>query len=302
MKLHWLSLALLALPALAQTAAPAATQTQGDRIVATINGEALTLREFDQIWSRLTPQMRESYEKSGGKAQFLDVFIKRRLLIQEALKEGFDKRPAVATDLEIVRDSALFDRYVRDVVSQEVVPASEIRAYYDTHQTEFVRPEMIRVRHIVATPTKSAVVNTTGDNATSDEEALEKIKKLAMMFKTVGGNFTDVARQYSEDASAANGGDLGWFQYGRMVPEFDRAAFALKKNGETSGVVKTQFGYHVIQLVGRKPQGVAPFEEVEEQIREKLVSAQQARVLEEVTKLTNELRRQSRISVYPENL
>ncbi len=98
MKHHWLSLALLALlalPALAQTASPAKPQTAGDRIVATINGEALTTREFDQIWARLAPQMRENYEKSsGGKTQFLDAYIKRRLLIQDALLMVFlDQTP-----------------------------------------------------------------------------------------------------------------------------------------------------------------------------------------------------------------
>src|SRR5687767_15996061 len=90
---------VVAMPLSAQIA-PA--QVPADRVVATINGEALTSGEFEQIWNRLTPQMRENYEKSGGKMAFLDTYIKRRLLIQESLKEGFDKRPEVALDLRVV--------------------------------------------------------------------------------------------------------------------------------------------------------------------------------------------------------
>lgn len=294
-----LTLALLAAPLSAQIA-PA--QVPADRVVATINGEALTSGEFEQIWNRLSPQMRENYEKSGGKMAFLDTYIKRRLLIQESLKAGFDKRPEVAMDLQVVRESTLFDRYIRDVVSEQVIPESELIAYYENHADEFHRPEMVRVRHIIATPAATPVMNTTGDNATNDDEAAEKIKKLAMLFRTQAADFADAAKKFSEDNSAPSGGELGWFARGKMVPEFEEAAFRLTKKGETSPVVRTEFGYHVIMLEARRDAGPAPFAEVRPQIREVFLRERQARIMEIVGQLTNELRAASQIAIYPENL
>jgi peptidyl-prolyl cis-trans isomerase C len=290
---------VVAMPLSAQIA-PA--QVPADRVVATINGEALTSGEFEQIWSRLAPQMRENYEKAGGKMAFLDTYIKRRLLIQESLKEGFDKRPEVAMDLRVVRESALFDRYIRDVVAEQVIPESELKAYYENNADEFHRPEMVRVRHIIATPAGTPVLNTTGDNAANDAEAADKIRKLAMLFKTEGGDFADAAKKFSEDNSAPSGGELGWFARGKMVPEFEEAAFRLTRRGETSPVVKTEFGYHVIMLEARRDAGPAPFAEVRPQIRELFLRERQANIMELVGQLTNELKSSSQIAVYPENL
>jgi len=85
-----------------------------------------------------------------------------------------------------------------------------------------------------------------------------------------GSKFADVAKKVSEDpGSAENGGDLGYFPRGRMVPEFDTAAFSLKTN-EISGVITTQFGYHILQVTGRKPAGTMSFDEVKDKLTDYL--------------------------------
>lgn len=296
-----LTWAVLPAAAADQAPAPRSEPAAPKKVAAVINGEVLTTEDLSRLWARLGPEMQASYEQAGGKLTFLDNYIRKRLIIQEAIKEGFDRKPEVAFDLDQARESALFDRYIRDVIAAEVISEAELLAYYQSHQDEFRQPEMIRARHIIAMPGQQAVENTTGSDALTDEEALEKIKALAMQFKTLGGNFADAAMQFSEDGSARQGGDLGWFPRGKMTPKFEEAAFELKV-GETSGVVQTEFGYHVIFLQDRRPPGIAPFSEVRAQIREKFLRDKQAQIIAAVNDLTQQLRGVSKISVYRENL
>src|SRR5690348_13816203 len=91
-------------------AAPAPAQ------VAIVNGEVITADKLDAMWNNMGVQMRDQYEKVGGKQAFLENYLRKRLVIQEAIKSGFDKRPDVRVDMDTASESALFDRYVRDVI------------------------------------------------------------------------------------------------------------------------------------------------------------------------------------------
>jgi peptidyl-prolyl cis-trans isomerase D len=123
-------------------------------------------------------------------------------------------------------------------------PDSEqkIKDYYQAHKTDFASDEKVKARHIL-------VKFTAGDEA-SEKAAHEKIEKVAARLKKE--DFAKVAKEVSDDpGSKAKGGDLGWFSKGRMVPEFETAVFSLKP-GETSQPVKTQYGYHIIQVEEKK--------------------------------------------------
>ena len=113
----------------------------------------------------------------GGKSAFLENYLRKRLLIQEALKSGFDKRPDVQADMEASRESTLFDRYVRDVISSRIVTEDAARQYYDAHQSEVETPERLHVRHIVIAASQS------GPQARSKEQALEIIKRVATQLR-----------------------------------------------------------------------------------------------------------------------
>jgi len=107
-------------------------------------------------------------------------------------------------------------------------------------------------------------------DATAADEALKKINDLYNQLKS-GSDFSTLAKENSKDpGSASKGGDIGWFGYGAMVKEFQDAAFALKEIGEISQPIKTQFGYHIIKLLGKKP--TEPFEEKRKEIEDKLIS------------------------------
>ncbi len=296
---------LLAIPAVPQ-------QSEAPKVVAVVNGETITAPKLDYMYARMGAQMRQQYEKAGGKTAFLDNYIKKRLLIQEALKIGFDKRPDVQADIEAAREATIFDRYIRDVVSTSVLKDAAARQYYDQHPDEFATPERVHVRHIVITATQ------TGPNAKSKEQALEKIKALAAQLhesnfvtRTVKdpkaaeqlriNQFKQLARQYSEDASGENGGDLGWLIKGQLDPDFEAAAWTLKP-GILSGIVESKFGYHLILVDAKQPAGIESFNEAKPSIREFLMNQNAAEVLQTVSKLTNELRANSKVAIYPENI
>lgn len=303
---------LAAVPAIAQQTAPVpAPMTPAQKPVAVINGETITAQKLDQLYDRLGTQMRDQYEKAGGKLSFLENYLRKRLVVQEALKAGFDKRPDVQADMEAARESALFDRYVRDVISSSIVTDAAVREYYDQNLDEFPTPEKIRVRHIVVT------ASNVGPGAKTKERAMEIIKKVASDLHAANvssravdakaarqlrlNQFSQMARQYSEDASAEKGGDLGWLTLGQLDPAFEAAALALPV-GIVSGIVETQFGYHLILVEEKQPAGSEPFEVAKPNIREFLMNQKAADVMQALTKLTNDLRGQSKIALYPENI
>ena len=319
-------LLLLASAAFAQQPASAAAQTapapqstaaavadDSKRPVAIINGETITVEKLNRMYANLNTQMRTNYDQNGGKGAFLENYIRKRLMLQEAFKTGFDKKPEVAAALDSARESALFDRYVRDVVAAGIVTDKDIKDYYAAHPDDFATPEKVHVRHIVI-----AVTNA-GPAPKTEGQALEQISKIAAelraadvasaqgkpdaatMAKLRLAHFADAAKKYSEDSSGESGGDLGWMSKGQLDPVFEAAAWGLKP-GIVSGVVHSKFGYHLILVEGKEPAGIEPFDAVKSGIREYLMTQKASDVVNAVARLTNELKANSRISVFPENI
>lgn len=278
------------------------------KVAATVNGEKITIEELTAAWDALPEDVRVNYDRNGGKIAYLDTFIRRKLIVQEALKNNLPANPSIAAEIRRSREEILFDGYVSEILSKAIISDAEVRAYYDGHQEEFRREERIRARHIIATPSEQQVANTTADNAMTDEQALEKIKAIAQQFQIAAAGeqrlrpeqFADMAVKFSEDGSASVGGDLGWFARGRMVPEFENVAFATPI-GQTSGVVKTQFGYHVIFIEDREDAGLVPFEEARGEIRERLMRTRGDQIVGAINQLSSDLRRASAINIYREN-
>ncbi|MBW3565888.1 MAG: peptidylprolyl isomerase [Acidobacteria bacterium] len=275
--------------------------TDPDAIVANINGEVLTREEFDRLWMNLSPEMRKNYELTGGRINFLDNHIQKKLLLQEAFKDGFQSQPEVRFLMEQAAESALFDAYVRDVISLRVVPEEESRAYYEQNRPLYRRPVQVRARHIIATADSANVINRTNSNATSMEQARTKIVGLAAQLEGNEEQFAEMAMMFSEDGSAESGGDLGWFGRGKMVRQFDDVVFSLEP-GEMSEPFQTEFGWHLVLLEDRREEGFLPYSEVREEIREKLLEGRTGDIIREIQILTRDLRQVSRVSINRENL
>jgi len=142
------------------------------------------------------------------------------------------------------------------------VPDAQVEEYYKSHQAEFAKDEQVRARHILIKP-KS-------DDDAGWHEAQNRVREIAIRAQLKSPDFATLAKEVSDDiGSKSSGGDLGWFGKGRMVKEFEEAVFALRE-GQVSGPVKSQFGYHIIRLEGRQPSGIRPLDEVRNQVRDKL--------------------------------
>nr|WP_264357635.1 peptidylprolyl isomerase [Halothermothrix orenii] len=134
------------------------------------------------------------------------------------------------------------------------VEESAVREYYDNNKENFKHGTQIKARHILVETEKEA------------REILNELEN--------GADFGEMAKEYSTGPSSKNGGDLGYFGKGRMVPEFEEAAFALKV-GQISDPVKTQYGYHIIKVEDKVEEGITPFDEVKDKIKNNLLQQKQ---------------------------
>jgi peptidyl-prolyl cis-trans isomerase D len=142
-----------------------------------------------------------------------------------------------------------------------VVPDAELKAAYNASMDNFRMPDRVKAQHIL--------IKTQGKSDAEKKAALAKAEDLLKQLKA-GADFSEVAKKNSEDSSnAPKGGDLGWFVKGTMVPEFDKAVFAMKP-GELSGIVTTEFGYHIIKVNEREVARTKPFDEVKGELAAEL--------------------------------
>ncbi|MBU3941885.1 MAG: peptidylprolyl isomerase [Nanoarchaeota archaeon] len=245
-------------------------------IAAIVNGESITIQDINEQYDRVP----EEYKQFITKEMLLNQSINELLLLQEAKKQGIS---ITKEELSKVIDDAItqsglskedFDKtleeqnltmdFVEDyyktqmvinnllnktVISKIIVSSSEAKEYYNNNKNEFITPEQIRARHILVNSSSEA------------EKILKELKE--------GADFIELAKEKSTCPSASQGGDLGYFARSQMIKEFEDAAFALNV-GEISPVVETQFGYHIIKLLDKKPETLINLEDAMQDIEEKL--------------------------------
>jgi len=217
-----------------------------------INNVSISLEEFRQMSERqpLEGKMRLLNEK--GLRDFLDNYvITREVLYQEAKQKGLDQNKEIVTKVEDFKRAMVIDALLEEVLKGKIeVSESEVQKYYKENESHFTEPQEIKIRHIV--------VN-------SEPVLREVLTKLGR-----GESFEKLAFTYNIDQSRETGGDLGYIRRGQLSPsfaQFEEAAFSLRKRGEVSEVVRTPFGYHLIQLLERRGTALRPFNQVKENIR-----------------------------------
>ena len=291
----------------AATAAPAtASAVDKDAVVATVNGEIITRGKLDQLWERANTAMRAQYESNaGGKLGFLENYIRKRLMIQEAVKKGFTEQPYVKAELDAARESALFDLYVRDVIAGSMVTDAAMREFYDANQEQFILPARAKVRHILIKGQGRTVDQARAEISKVMQELLPYTVAAARGEKgakeILVSRFGEAARKYSEDTTAPDGGDLGWMERDRLDGQFAEVVFSIQL-GIMSGIVETKYGQHLLLVEGREDRRLEPFETARLAIREYLMRQEQQKVMEEVARLSNDLRRNSKVALFPENV
>ncbi len=233
-------------------------QAQGP-VVLKVNDKAYAVadleREIGQEIRRGAPGLQAFLATKDGQKQFVDRLLRQELLVQEAEKRKLGDKPEVAEQVKAFRRQLLIRALLQEEIGDKVkVDDKDVQEYFNTHADEF-SGDQVHVRHILL-PT--------------EDEAKQMLDRLAK-----NEPFEELAKKYSRDTQTAQkGGELNYFTREQMVPEFAKAAFALKP-GELSGVVKTAFGYHIIKMIDRKQGQPMAFDQVKDQLRQRLLEERQ---------------------------
>nr|WP_198423097.1 peptidylprolyl isomerase [Tepiditoga spiralis] len=192
-----------------------------------------------------------------GKKQLLDELINQELIYLDAIDQKLDEEEDFKINLDVVKKDILKQYAIGKLLNPITVSDDEVKKYYEENKAAFVKPESVKASHILI------------DSEEKANEILEELKN--------GTDFADAAKKYSSCPSKAQGGDLGYFGRGQMVPEFDSAVFNMELN-EISNPVKTQFGYHIIKVTDKKDKEMSSFEEVKEGITKQMLNMKQSEV------------------------
>lgn len=244
------------------------------KVLAEVNKGTITTGDFDRELKNLPEYLKAMADTPQGRKEMLDTMVVRELILQQAAKDGLDKSADIEEKLQDLKKRLIVESFLKKKVEAEAkVSDEDLKKFYEQNKDKFKTGEQIKASHILVK---------------TEEEAKGILAKLKS-----GGNFEELARKNSADSSAAKGGDLGWFGKGSMVPVFENAALALKE-GQISGIVKSDFGFHIIKLTGKRPAGIRPFEEVKEQISGAIMPAKQQEVFQ---KIKEELKKTATITI-----
>ena len=202
-------------------------------------------------------------EVKGQLAQLRQRFPTEEAFKQALAEQGVNEEQLIAEGRQAMAVQKLVDTKVLATVK---VTDEAAKSFYDENQARMKQPERARLRHILVKVDQGASAEDKQKAKAEADDVLARVKK--------GEDFAALAKEHSDDpGSKEKGGDLDWIARGQTVEPFEKAAFALKAN-ETSSVVETQFGYHVIQLLEHKAETTMPFDEVKGQINEFLKERQ----------------------------
>ncbi|MBP2550144.1 peptidyl-prolyl cis-trans isomerase C [Neorhizobium galegae] len=218
---------------------------QADAVVAKVGGVEIHQSELDAAIANLSQQyqqMPDDQKKVAALSQIIDI----KLVSKKAEEAGLQNSDDFKKRMAFLQERELHNAYLRQQF--ETLKPEEVKARYDKEVAAMPKEEEIHARHILVK---------------TEDEAKAIIKQL-----DEGKDFIELAKAKSEDTSKSDGGDLGYFTKGRMVPEFEEAAFALDKGAYTKTPVKSQFGYHVIKVEDKRDAQPPAFDQVEPQVRQ----------------------------------
>ncbi|RJP96352.1 MAG: peptidylprolyl isomerase [Desulfobacteraceae bacterium] len=304
-KTAWLMMICMMATALmcVSSAVAADKKSKGDKsagsYIAKVNGVEISNTDLERKFNLI----KERYASMGmplddAKLQefrknILNSLIDQEVLYQESVAEGIKVDPAeVSKELanfkkqfeteeafkkqiaqmnfteEVIVTQITRSKSIQKFIEAKVMPGivisdEDVKKYYDSHPDEFKLKERVHASHILVK------VDPKSPDAEKDKKAaLKKIEGIKAKIDK-GGDFAKLAEENSDCPSKAKGGDLGFFERGQMVKPFEDAAFGLKP-GETSGIVETQFGYHIIKCQEKKEASTLPLDEVKENLKNKL--------------------------------
>ncbi len=239
--------ALAALVTLAAVPPALGQDGSGMTVVATVDDQPITEADL-AFFAEDLGQSLASIPPGQQRMVLLDLLIERKVMVAAARQADLDKTEGYTLRKAYLEDRALGRAYLQQVVAASISDA-DLEAAYQAAIADFTPEEQIHARHILVA---------------SEEDAMAVIAEIEG-----GAAFEDVAKEKSTGPTGPNGGDLGFFTRGQMVPAFEEAAFALEV-GEISAPVESEFGWHVIKLEERGETSPPPFEQLASQIRQQV--------------------------------
>ena len=217
-----------------------------NKVLVTIAGREITEKDLEAIISRYPQDKRAYFDSEMGRNQLLEQLVSFELMNKLGKEMKLDETEEYKASLAQVEKDLLTQMTINKVLSDVTITDEDAKKYYEENKAQFEQPATVSAKHILV------------DN----EELCNEIKN---RIENEGLSFEDAAKEYSTCPSNAQGGSLGVFGRGMMVPEFEEAAFALDLE-KVSEPVKTQFGYHLVKTESKNEATVAKFEDVKEQI------------------------------------
>ena len=267
-----LTAALVALAA-CQPKSPSGTASEGSAssspAVATVDGAPIS-RDFYEFYIKGVTGKTSSDLSPEQRTQALDNLIRAQLIAEQADKEGLSKQPETAQLMQMERLNILEQALSQKVLGGKQATDDELKAEYDAEVAKLPKTEY-HARHILVATQPFA------------QKLVDRLKK--------GEKFEDLAKAESMDSSKTNGGDLGWFTLDHMVKPFADAVSNLKTGEYTTDPVQTQYGWHVIQLLGTRPVNPPPFDQVKQRLAQ-VVEAKKFRAY------TDDLMKQAKIQTF----
>jgi peptidyl-prolyl cis-trans isomerase C len=226
-------------------------QDASDKVLARVSNTVITANDLRAKIAKMPPYYQNVIAKNPKK--YVEEIIVETLCYEEGVRRGIDRDKEIKEVVKEAKKKIVMAKLIKNEVEDKIVVTDdEMKKYYDEHKDEFKTPEMWRASHILVADEKEA-------KALADELAR-------------GANFAELAKAHSIDATSSRGGDVGFFREGQLVSDFEKACLALEV-GQTSGVVRTQFGYHIIKLTDKKQPGIKTYQEaksaIDAQIRKK---------------------------------
>ena len=251
-----------------------AISAEKDKVFAKIGDISITQKIIDEYVSEVPPEVKRKMSVPAFKSIIIRQIVDMKVYSLKARKIKLDKDPAVKKAIANMTDQVLANELIKKIKAEINISENQMQNYYNKNRSRYKEKEQVKVSHILVK---------------TQEQAKAIIKELQ-----AGKNFAKLAQEKSTCSSKSRGGDLGWLPRGRIDPEFDKAAFSLKK-GEISGIVKTKYGFHIIKLEDRKEERQMSFDEAKAQVRKEI----EAKRLQDAKE---KIKKELKVEIYEEAL
>ena len=255
-------------------------------VLAKVGKAVITVGSFADEINKKSPYLRARYATMEKRKDLLKSMVRRELLAAEAEKRGFSKDPDVQRSMKQVMIQKMLNKVFEDRIKKVGIPEEEMKKFYQDHFKEYNKPEQVRVSHIVVK-----------DKATADKVLGEAQKKGRNMRV-----WRQLVRKHTIDKKTkVRGGDLRYFPKDtkKVDPAIVAAAFKMEKPGSIGGPIKTKMGFHIVRLTHRRKAFKRTFEEVKDQIKQRILRRKRSQVIKDFVK---ELRNKAKINVKDDEL